>query len=197
MSGEEERRDLILDAAGRTFGRYGYRKTTVGDIVREAGMARATVYKYFSTKDEMFRAVIDREVDDIVVTVRAAVEKEATSYDRMRAALRTHTAALREKVNVFRLTVEALPDVIARTHADSNRVVQEAFNLYTWIIEEGVKSGEIEAEDVEITAWSIILAFKGVFITTVTGQMPELTERVAETLLDIIWNGLKPREETA
>ena len=197
MSGEEERRDLILDAAGRTFGRYGYRKTTVGDIVREAGMARATVYKYFSTKDEMFRAVIDREVDDIVGTVRAAVEKETTSYNRMRAAIRTHTAVLREKANVFRLTMEALPDVIARTHADSDRVVQEALSLYKWIIEEGVKSGEIAVDDVETTAWSIILAFKGAFITTVTRQMPELTERATENLLDIIWNGLRPREETA
>jgi AcrR family transcriptional regulator len=197
VSGEDERRELILDAAGRTFGRYGYRKTTVGDIVREAGMARATVYKYFAAKDEMFRAVIDREVQDIVTTVRAAVEGEVTTLGRLRVAVVTHTAALREKVNVYRLTVEALPEVISRTHADSDRVVQEALNLYEWILAEGVKSAEIAVEDTRTTAWSILLAFKGVFISTVTGQMPELTPKVIDTLLDLLWTGLKPREEAA
>ena len=197
MSGEEERRNLILDGAGRAFGQYGYRKTTVADIVREAGVARATVYKYFATKDEMFRAVIDREVEDIVRMVRAAVEGESRTYDRLRVAITAHTAALREKANVYRLTMEVLPDVIARTHADSERMLAEALNLYEWVLAEGVKSGEIAVEDLRTTAWSVILAFKGVFITTVTGQMPELTPQVVDTLLDLIWNGLRPREETA
>jgi AcrR family transcriptional regulator len=197
VSGEEERRNLILDAAGRTFGQYGFRKTTVGDIVREAGMARATVYKYFSSKEEMFRAVVEREVEDIVSAVKLAVEGESTTYDRLRVAITVHAAALREKVNVFRLTMEALSDVISRTHADSDRVLQEALDLYERILDEGVRSGEIAVDDVRMTAWSIILAFKGVFITTMTGQMAELTPRVIETLLDLIWNGLRPREETA
>ena len=197
MSVEEGRRDQILDAAGRTFGRYGFRKTTVGDIVRDAGVARATVYKYFSTKDEMFRAVIEREVEDIVATVRVAVEAESTTRERLRAAIETHTAAIREKANVFRLTMEALPDVLSRTHADTERVSREALKLYSWILVEGVKAGELEVEDIKTTAWSIILAFKGAFMTAMTGQMPELTQGVMDTLLDLVWNGLRPRREAA
>ncbi len=197
MSSDETRRNLILDAAGRAFGRYGFRKTTVGDIVREAGVARATVYKHFATKDDMFRAVIDREVEDIVATVRAAVEGETTTYDRLRTAGLVHTEAIREKVNVFRLTMDALPDVLNRTHADTERVALEALNLYEWILSEGVEAGEIEVDDIPTTAWSILLAFKGVFMATVAGQMQDLMPRVVDTLLDLIWNGLRPREDTA
>lgn len=197
MSGDESKRTQILDGAGHAFGRYGFRKTTMGDIVRQAGVARATVYKYFPKKQDVFRAVLDREVEDIITTVRAAVEAETTTHDRLRAAIVSHTAALKEKVNVFRLTMEALSDVMTHTHEDHERVAREALELYEWIISEGVRSGEIEVEDVRTTAWSIILAFKGVFMTTVTGQMQDLMPGVVDTLLDLIWNGLRPREEAA
>lgn len=197
MKGDDDKRNQILDGAGRAFGRYGFRKTTLADIVREAGVARATVYNYFGSKEEVFRGVIEREVADIVATVREAVGKETTTRGRLRAAVTTHTAALKEKVNVFRLTIEALPDVLSRVHEDMENIAQEALRLYSGILREGVEAGEIEVEDIETTAWSIILAFKGVFMTTVTGQMPEHIPGVVDTLLDVMWNGLSPREEIA
>ena len=197
MSGEEERRGLILDAAGRSFGRYGYRKTTVGDIVREAGVARATVYKYFATKDDMFRAVIDREMEDIVRAVRTAVEKESTTRERLRAAVVTQSATIREKVNVYRLTIQALSDVIGRTHAETGHMAEEAIRTYSWILEEGVRKNEIVVDDIETTAWSILLAFKGVFMTTITGEFEELLPAASERLLELVWGGLKCSEGTA
>ncbi|MCK4511109.1 helix-turn-helix transcriptional regulator, partial [bacterium] len=52
------KRKTILDVAAGLFARYGFRKTSVADIIRDAGVARATVYKYFSTKEDIFHAVI-------------------------------------------------------------------------------------------------------------------------------------------
>jgi len=129
VSGEETKRNQILNGAGRVFGQYGFRKTTLADIVRESGVARATVYKYFSTKEDVFRAVIEREVAEIAGTVRAAVEQETTTYERLRTAVMTQSATLQGKVNVFRLTVDALSDVIGRTHEDMAGMAEEAVKL--------------------------------------------------------------------
>lgn len=196
MSGDGAKRNQILDGAGRAFGQYGFRKTTLADIVRECGVARATVYKYFSTKEDVFRAVIDREVKDIGVTVRAAVMLETTTYGRLRTAVMTQSAAIREKVNVFRLTLEALSDVIGKTHEDTARMAEEAVKMYSGILEEGVRQKEIVVEDIETTAWGIILAFKGVHMTAVTGQLQEQLPAAADRLLELIWDGLRCREET-
>ena len=56
---DEAKEKQILDAAQKVFALYGFRKATIGDVVREAGVARATLYKYFPAKDDLFRAVIE------------------------------------------------------------------------------------------------------------------------------------------
>ena len=197
MSGEDAKRNQILDGAGLAFGQFGFRKTTLADIVRESGVARATVYKYFSSKEEVFQAVIHRETADIIRSVKAAVEGQTATYDRLRAAVLTQTRVLREKVNVFRLTLEAFSDVIGRTHQNAENMATELVKLYRWILDEGVKAGEICVEDIETTTWSILLALKGTFMTTVTGHMHEQLPAVTDRLIEIIWDGLRCREESA
>ncbi len=197
MSEVSAKREVILDVAAGLFARYGFRKTSVADIIREAGVARATVYKYFSSKDDIFKAVIEREIQDVLRKVREEVEKESTTQDRLRVAVLTHTAEIRKKVNAYRMAKEVMSDVIPRAEKDVERVALEALKVYRWILTEGVKAGEIAVDDVETTAWSILLVFKGVFMTTATGHIQERMVGVIDALLDIIWNGLKPREETS
>jgi AcrR family transcriptional regulator len=197
VKAEESKRNQILDAAGRAFGQYGFRKTTLADIVRESGVARATVYKYFSAKEEIFQAVIEREMGDILGSVRAAVGEQTTTYERLRAAVITQNSALRDKVNVFRLTLEAFTDVIGRTHQHAENMATEILKLYRGILEEGVRAREICVDDIETTAWSMLLAFKGTFMTTVTGHLQEELPAVMDRLVEIIWDGLRCREESA
>lgn len=52
--------DLIVAATRTLFVRYGYRRTSVDDIAREAGVAKATLYLHFSGKEDMFRTMILR-----------------------------------------------------------------------------------------------------------------------------------------
>jgi len=54
----EERKNQILDAAGKVFARLGFQKTRMDDIVEESGLSKGTLYWYFKSKDE-FEAVED------------------------------------------------------------------------------------------------------------------------------------------
>jgi AcrR family transcriptional regulator len=195
VSDVSAKREAILDVAMGLFARYGFRKTSVADIIRGAGVARATVYKYFSTKEDIFQAAIQREIQDILHRVREEVEKESTTRGRLRAAILTHTAEIRKRVNVYRVTTEVLSDVMPRSEKEAERLLEESLGVYVWILTEGVKTGEVVVDDVETTAWSVILAFKGIFMMTASGQIEERITSVIDTLLDIIWNGLRPREE--
>jgi AcrR family transcriptional regulator len=49
----ESRRAVILDAALRVFGQYGYRRTSMDDIAREAGIGKGTIYLSFASKEEV------------------------------------------------------------------------------------------------------------------------------------------------
>lgn len=62
MSRSERRFKAILRAATEVFLQNGYKKTTIDDIVSRAGGSKATVYKQFKTKRELFNTVIDSVV---------------------------------------------------------------------------------------------------------------------------------------
>jgi AcrR family transcriptional regulator len=55
------REKRILDAAAALLVRFGYRKTTIDDVAREAGVGKGTIYLHWKDKNELFRASIWRE----------------------------------------------------------------------------------------------------------------------------------------
>ncbi|MCE9849156.1 TetR/AcrR family transcriptional regulator [Aeromonas allosaccharophila] len=55
----EERRQAILDVAREAFTQLGFENTTMSEIANRAGGSKATLYNYFSSKEELFAAVID------------------------------------------------------------------------------------------------------------------------------------------
>ncbi len=56
---ERERR--ILETATELFIRWGYKKTTIDDVAREAGVAKGTIYLHWKTREELFMNVLIRE----------------------------------------------------------------------------------------------------------------------------------------
>jgi len=54
--------DAIVGAADRLFARFGYRRTSMDDIATEAGVAKGTLYLYFTSKEALFRALLARNV---------------------------------------------------------------------------------------------------------------------------------------
>ena len=55
------REERLLDAATTLLVRWGYRKTTIDDVAREAGVGKGTIYLHWKDKNELFRAAIWRE----------------------------------------------------------------------------------------------------------------------------------------
>ncbi|WP_058301970.1 TetR family transcriptional regulator [Gorillibacterium timonense] len=56
----EDKRQLILQAAQKVFGRVGYRAATMKDVVEESGLSRGGVYLYFGSTEEMLHAILDQ-----------------------------------------------------------------------------------------------------------------------------------------
>ena len=54
------RRDAIIDSATTVFLRYGFKKTSMDDLARAAGLSRQGLYLHFKTKDELFKAAVVR-----------------------------------------------------------------------------------------------------------------------------------------
>ena len=75
-------RDRLIDAAETCFTKFGPAKTTLEDIASEAGVSRATVYRYFDGgRDEIILGVVLREAKDFLEALARRAQREATLED--------------------------------------------------------------------------------------------------------------------
>ncbi|OHV05670.1 TetR/AcrR family transcriptional regulator [Mycobacterium talmoniae] len=74
----EHARELLLDAAERSFAQRGYRASTMQVIAREAGYTRAVIYRHFATRDELLDALVvrvaGRKMADIATRMQPAAD---------------------------------------------------------------------------------------------------------------------------
>lgn len=73
----------ILDATGRVIAERGVAKARVGDIADEAGLGRATLYRYFATREDVFVAFAEREMERFLSELVTAAEKQPTQRERV------------------------------------------------------------------------------------------------------------------
>ena len=71
-----ERRAAILDAAMRVFLRYGFKKTSMDDLARAAGLSRQGLYLHFPTKEALFKAAVSSLVGSLRDAFRAALSAD-------------------------------------------------------------------------------------------------------------------------
>ncbi|MFH1502449.1 MAG: TetR/AcrR family transcriptional regulator [Candidatus Eisenbacteria bacterium] len=187
----------ILDAAERVFAQYGFRKTNMGDILREAHVARATLYKHFGSKEDLFHAVLAREMGEVLDEVRAAIGGETTAAGRLRVAVVTHIDAIRRKANVLRVSLEATADLMSRWRHETDELTVKALDVYEEILAGGVASGEFRDGEPREMALMLLYLLKGLFLGVLTGHVGAQRDEIVENILDIIMNGLRPREEAA
>ena len=71
----DQKRGQLVDAATELFNKHGYHATGVDRIMAETGISKATLYRYFKTKDELIVAVLAKQDEAAREEMRAFVEK--------------------------------------------------------------------------------------------------------------------------
>lgn len=80
----EERKNDILNAAEKLFSTKGYQQTTIIDILKAVGIAKGTFYYYFTSKEEVMDAIIDRIIKaDIIEAKRIAADPDISVVDKL------------------------------------------------------------------------------------------------------------------
>lgn len=70
------RQAAIVEAATGIFLRYGFKKTSMDDLARAAGLSRQGLYLYFPTKEALFKAMVGRFIEAIRAAGREALARE-------------------------------------------------------------------------------------------------------------------------
>ena len=77
-------KDVLIEVARQLFAEKGKEHTTMNDIALGSKKGRRTIYTYFSTKDEIFLAVIERELRDLLDALVAIEKKDIPSDEKLK-----------------------------------------------------------------------------------------------------------------
>jgi len=149
MKEHVERKAELADAAWELFSEKGYEGTTVNAIIDRVGVAKGTFYHYFSSKEEILDAAVERKTTEVMDGIRPIVEDERLpaleKLNRFMDAFREWKMAnMGAVVDVARVMYR--DENIVLRHKINTKTAATTFPVLTDIIAQGVSEGVFDTE---------------------------------------------------
>jgi len=186
-------REKLLQAAEIEFGEKGYHEATVSGITYRAGVALGSFYTYFESKEEIFQALVSYMSQR---TRQWIAERIAGVPDRMtaeRKGLEAYIEFARQHKGIYRIITEA--EFVAN---DAYREHYTGFaKAYQSNLRKAGERGDIRDGDYEIWSWAIMGMAVTLGIRYAEWDEDTPVASIAESVADMIANGIRPGKGSA
>lgn len=190
---KDANRETILKIAQEIFSKYGYKKTTLDDIANAVRKGKSSLYYYFSSKEDLFQAVILKEVDVLKRELEKVVMRNTDPVEKLREYILTKLTTFRSLANFYHALEN---DVTAIEFIDNikNRHNQEEIRMIKRILIEGVRKNAFEIYDFTLAAIGITTAIKGLEMPLSAGDYWTTNlEKGVDNILKILCYGIMKR----
>lgn len=161
----------LVDVARQLFAKMGVENTTMNDIALASKKGRRTLYTYFKSKEDIYMAVVESELDILSDMMKRVVEKDISSDLKLMEMIYTHLDAVKEVVyrngtlraNFFRdiWRVEKV-----RKRFDANEIL-----IFRDVLREGMEKGVFDIDDLDMTAEIMHYSIKGIEAPYIRGHV--------------------------
>ena len=169
----QKTRAKLVDVARQLFAKKGVEDTTMNDIAVASRKGRRTLYTYFKSKEQIYMAVVESELEMLSDRLKEAAGKTMSPDKKILELIMTHLDTI--KMVVYRngtLRASFFRDIwrveAVRKHFDQKEIV-----LFRRIREEGKMQGYFDIDNVDITADILHYCIKGIEVPYIRGQIGE------------------------
>jgi TetR/AcrR family fatty acid metabolism transcriptional regulator len=138
-----QRQQEILAAAQAVFAEEGFHGATMDDIAARAGLAKGTLYLYFSSKRELFLSVLKHRFEEMRRTLREVIYSGDDFSAQVEAVIRAHGDFCRENKEFFQILEEFKGDL----GAGVRKTREDILSLFMELIDLGIKTGQVRPID--------------------------------------------------
>lgn len=166
-------RAKLVDVARQLFARKGVEDTTMNDIAVASKKGRRTLYTYFKSKDQIYMAVVESELEMLSDPMEKAAKQSVAPDQKILDLITTHLDIV--KMVVFRngtLRADFFRD-IWRVEAMRKNFDRKEIQLFRNVLQEGKEKGIFDIDNVEITADILHYCIKGIEVPYIRGQIGE------------------------
>ncbi len=185
---------MLIEVARLLFAEKGKKDVTMNDIAEASKKGRRTLYTYFNNKEEIYKAVIDKEL--------------ATIYDRLRVVSEQKTEPDIKLTNHILVHLDAVKDVVSRNgslRADFFRDIYEVerkrrkidvkeIALIRSIVSEGIEKNIFKRMDVDLSSIIIFYAIKGMEVPYIRQNISSQFEKNKNSIVEFVFMGIKKKQ---
>lgn len=166
-------RAKLVDVARQLFAKKGVEDTTMNDIAQASKKGRRTLYIYFKSKEQIYMAVVESELEMLSTQMEKAASKPVSPDKKILELIMTHLDAI--KMVVYRngtLRADFFRD-IWRVEAMRKEFDRKETALFRRVLHEGKEQNLFDIDNVEITADILHYCIKGIEVPYIRGQIGE------------------------
>ena len=172
----------LVDVARQLFAKMGVENTTMNDIAVASKKGRRTLYTYFKSKDQIYMAVVESELEMLSTQMEKAASKPVSPDKKILELIMTHLDAI--KMVVYRngtLRADFFRD-IWRVEKVRKRFDATETQLFKEVLREGMEKGVFQIDDLDMTAEIVHYSVKGIETPYIRGHIgANLDDAVRDT----------------
>lgn len=184
--------ELIVGSARNLFNRFGYKRVSMDEIAKEAGVTKRTVYAYFSSKEELLKYFINEEIQNMRKIVDKIEGEDISFFDKIHKGIYSLLKYRKER-NFLKMIIEESDSFKNPVILNNLKQIDQTIQGY---IKEKVKfaqeNGFIKVNDIDITAFLIYKMYVALILEW--GDEKINDERLADNIIDILKHGLGKEE---
>lgn len=177
-------RQKLIDIARQLFAKNGVANTTMNDIAVASGKGRRTLYTYFNSKEEVYSAVIESELERLSDKLVEVAAMKMRPLDKVIELIYTHLIMIRETVvRNGNLRAEFFRN-IWMVEKVRKKFDDYEIDLFRKVYQEGKADGEFDIDDVNLVADITHYCIKGLEVPFIYGRIGHgLTEEASKPLV--------------
>jgi AcrR family transcriptional regulator len=184
-------RDTILDKAKNLFIEHGYHGLSMREIAEAVGVSKPALYYHFKDKEELFIAVLNKNLDNTGKEIDEIRSSSITSSEMIAKFIEYVLTQPAEQRAVIRLGTQEISQVSAESRKLFNETYHQKFTgQIQEILLSGMKNGEFKVMDADIAAWALLGLLYPYLYPNHFGSSPLNREKI-ELIISLFMDGIK------
>jgi len=140
MQNVPDKKTLIVKASELLFHRYGYSKTSLEDIAKEAGMSKGSIYYYFESKEDILIEVAKLHTEEFYLELKKKIDSEMDFAAKITTAIKLPIRLIYEHTPIMLDIIKTLPcQYLQKLDKFRQDIKEQMIELLDEIIAEGLK----------------------------------------------------------
>ena len=183
-------RKRIIEAAITVAAQSGFTQATTKEIAREADCSEGIIYHYFTSKHELFLAVIKENAEEFLGRLKTEVNEGKTGKDRLEMMIDFHFSYFTGKIHIFQILFGKSGDAIVPFPYVLKTIILPYQRFIEHIIAQGIHSEEFHQVNPNIIASSLLGMMQFNIIKLHFGVRDNTAEEIKDTVKRLIFKSL-------